>query len=208
MTDRSQKSEVRSQNWLAAMLLAVFTMALLQSVVAQPADEILKLLPPHAEIPPTFWEQHGVQVVIGGLALLGLLILLIRRLARPLPVLDTPPEARARWALEALHSKPEDGEILSRVSQILRHYFGAVYPLPPGELTTTDFCRAADNCPAIGAELAAATGEFLHECDRRKFAPIPPAGEADAVVRALALVEKSETRRAQFRAAVPTAQPK
>ncbi len=201
MTRRRKKEEGRRKNWLAAIFLAVCSLPLVQSTLAQPAEEIPKLQPPHAEIPPTFWEQYGVTVVLGSLVLLGVLGLLIRRLARPLPKLDTPPEARARWALEALHSKPEDGELLSRVSQIVRHYFGAVFPLPPGELTTMEFCRAADDCPAIGAELATAAGEFLRECDRRKFASAPPAGEADAVARALALVEKGEARRAQFYAA-------
>lgn len=193
------RSKVQSLIWLWAIYFVAGKLGVAANF-GEP-EAIPKLQPPHAEIPPTFWEQHGVTVVLGSLVVLGLLGLLIRRIARPLPKLDTPPEARARWALEALHSKPEDGELLSRVSQILRGYFGAVFPLPPGELTTTEFCRAADTCPAIGAELAASVGEFLRECDRRKFASAPPAGEAEAVGRALALVEKGEARRAQFRPA-------
>ena len=49
---------------------------------------------------------------------------------------------QARAALEPLRGQSENGALLSRVSQILRHYVAAAFDLPPGELTTVEFCGA------------------------------------------------------------------
>ena len=56
-----------------------------------------------------------------------------------------------RWSRCA--SRPEDGALLSQVSQILRHYVVAAFDLPPGELTTAEFCRAIAGHARIGPEL-------------------------------------------------------
>ena len=122
-------------------------------------------------------------------------------LLRPKPPATVPSEVRARQELEPLRHQPEDGALLSRVSQVLRHYVTAAFDLPPGELTTTEFCRVIANHAPVGPELSAALGEFLRLCDRDKFSPPAPAPPFGAVAQALKLIEIAEGRRAQLRPA-------
>jgi hypothetical protein len=158
-------------------------------------DDIPPLRPPHAEIPPTFWEQHAVWLVLFGALLLALVGVAAWFLTRPKPPVIVPPEVQARQALDPLRQQPEDGALLSRVSQILRHYVAAAFGLPPGELTTAEFCRAIAGHTQIGPELAAALSDFLRLCDQDKFslpAPVPP---LSAVAQALKLIDHAQNRR-------------
>jgi len=159
-------------------------------------DDIPPLRPPRAELPPTFWEQSGLWVITAGFLLLALAGAAIWFLTRPRPPQAVPPEAQARQALEPLCHQPEDGALLSRVSQVLRHYVQAAFALPPEEMTTAEFCRAVAGHAAIGPELSTALAEFLRACDQYKFSPPAPAPPLDAVSRALQLVEQAEARRA------------
>jgi hypothetical protein len=140
-------------------------------------------------------------VVILGVLLLGLICAVVWLLTRPKPPVVVPPEVQAREALDPLRQQPEDGALLSRVSQILRHYVAAAFELPPGELTTAEFCRAVGGHAPIGPELSAALSEFLRQCDQRKFSPPAPAPPLSAVAQALKLIELAEARRAQLRRA-------
>jgi hypothetical protein len=158
-------------------------------------DAIPPLRPPHAEIPPTFWEQHGVWLVILGVLLLAVVGAAVWFLTRPKPPVIVPPEVLARQALEPLHGQPEDGALLSRVSQILRHYTAAAFGLPPGELTTAEFCRAIAGHAQVGPELAAALSDFLRLCDHDKFSPPAPVPPLSAVARALKLIDYAQARR-------------
>src|SRR5208282_4786243 len=97
--------------------------------------EIPALRPPHPEMAPTFWEQHGVGVVVCVALFLALIGIAIWFLTRPKPPVVVPPEVLARKALEPLGQRAEDGALLSQVSQILRHYVSAAFNLPPIELT-------------------------------------------------------------------------
>lgn len=166
------------------------------------ADDIPPLAPPLPEIQPTFWEQHGLLVLAGSLVAVALLAFLGWLWLRPQPVPPVPPEARVRAELTALRQSPETGEILSRISQALHHYLVAAFSLPPEELTTTEFCRLLNERPAIGAGLAAATSEFLRQCDERKFSPGPATAPLNAVPRALELVAQAEVRRREPRVSV------
>ena len=158
-------------------------------------DAIPPLRPPHAEIPPTFWEQHGLWVVIVGVLLLALIGAAVWFLTRPKPPVVVPHDVQARLALEPLREQPEDGALLSRVSQILRHYVAAAFCLPSGELTTAEFCHAITGHAEIGPDLSAALSEFLHQCDQRKFSPPAPAPQFGAVAQALKLIDQSQARR-------------
>jgi hypothetical protein len=169
---------------------------------ATPRDEIPPLRPPQGEIPPSFWEQHGAAVVVGCLVALALVGAAIWFLTRPKPRVVVPPEIQARRALEALAKRPEDGAVLSAVSQVVRRYVATAFALPLEELTTTEFCRAIADHEGLGPELAAAVGEFLRRADERKFAPSPPLPPLGAVSHALELIELAENRRAQLRQAV------
>jgi len=177
----------------AACLLAL-TLSLSAASPA-PTDDIPPLRPPHAEILPGFWEQYGLWVTIFGLLLLALLAAAAWFLTRPGPPVVVPPEVQARAVLEPLRQQPEDGALLSRVSQVLRHYVAAAFDLPAGELTTSEFCRAIDGHARIGPEISAAVSEFLRQCDQRKFSLPLSAPPLSAVPQALKLIELAQARR-------------
>ncbi|MBI3850683.1 MAG: hypothetical protein HY298_10495 [Verrucomicrobia bacterium] len=163
---------------------------------AQLTNDIPPLRPPHAEIPPTFWEQHTAGVCIAGLAVLLIAGLVVWLALRPKPPVIVPPEVQARNELAGLRNLTEDGVVLSKVSQAVRRYFAAAFALPPGEFTTAEFCQAITANEQIGSELATSTGDFLRRCDERKFAPSVGGATIGAPARALELVELAEARRA------------
>jgi hypothetical protein len=158
-------------------------------------NAIPPLRPPHGEIPPTFWDQYSLWVVLFGVLLLALVGVAVWFLTRPKPPVIVPPEVQARHALEPLRQQPEDGALLSRVSQILRHYVAAAFDLPPGELTTAEFCRAIAGHAQVGPELAAALSDFLRLCDQDKFSPPAPVPPLSAVAQALKLIDQAQARR-------------
>ncbi len=158
-------------------------------VCAQPGTNAPPALAPvYGEIPPSFWEQHGAMMVVAGLVFVALLAWLMWKLLQPKPARQIPPAVLAREALAKLRSRPEDGMLLSEVSQILRRYVGAAVKLPNGELTTAEFCAVIAGNKALGAELSQKIFSFLRECDVRKFSPANAAAPVDAVPRALELV--------------------
>ena len=126
---------------------------------------------------------------------LVLAMLLGWQLLRSRPKKIMPPETQARLALETLRPLPEDGAVLSQVSQIVRRYFSAAFQLPPGELTTAEFSRSIAEHPRPGPELAAAVIEFLCRCDEQKFSTVRVADPGHSVVRALNLVDQAEAQR-------------
>lgn len=164
-----------------------------------PTDKIPPLHPPRAEIPPGFWEQHGAWVVAGIVVLLALAGFAVWYWRRPRPEMATPPELEARQTLESLRGKPEDGAVLSRVSQAVRHYFNRAFALPPEETTTTEFCRLVAGREEVGTALAEDLGNFLRRCDEHKFAPPAPRPPLDAAGEGMQLVERAEAHRAALR---------
>jgi hypothetical protein len=161
--------------------------------------------PPRPEIPPTVWEQYGVWIVILGVLLLAMLAGVVWWLTRPKPPVIEPAAVRARHELEPLRQRAENGLVLSRVSQVLRHYVAGAFNLPPEELTTTEFCRALARSEQVGPELSTEMGEFLRECDRRKFAVLPILPPLGAVAQAAKFIEQAEVRRTQLMAAAAAA---
>ena len=168
---------------------------------SQISNDIPPLRPPQVEIPPTFWELHATGVFLIGFALLALMGIAIWFATRPKPPVVIPREVQTRNELELMRDLPESGAVLSQVSQAVRRYFGAAFALPPGELTTAEFCRAIAKNEQIGSDLSNATGEFLRRCDERKFAPGATPQATGAVEYALQLVEQAEARREQLRQA-------
>jgi hypothetical protein len=134
-------------------------------------------------------------VILFGLLLLVLVCAAAWFVTRPKPLAIVPTEVKARQALEPLRRQPEDGALLSRVSQILRHYVAAAFNLPPGELTTAEFCRAVTGHTQIGPDLSAALSEFLRLCDQDKFSPRASVPPLSAVDRALKLIDRYQARR-------------
>jgi hypothetical protein len=191
------------------------------SLSAQTSTNALPpLAPAYPEIPPTFWEQHDTAVLLGGFIFLALAAIVLWMIFKSRPQRALPPELVARQALARLQGRPEDGKVLSEISQILRRYVAAAFAWSPAELTTAEFCVALAGNERIGVELARTISNFLRECDERKFStaarssaftrPGPPEGGTskplpplDAAGRALKLVEQIEKRRAEQRAHTP-----
>lgn len=178
--------------------LAIFPLCVPLAVFGQP-NALPPLSPPYGELPPTFWEQHGISVILAGLGVIALVAFGVWLVLRPKPKIIVPPEILARQALEALREQPEDGACLSRISQVLRSYFIAAFQLAPGELTTTEFSRVLAGCKQIDVGLVAAVADFLRECDGRKFSAAAASAPLGAANRALQLVARAEERRAQLR---------
>jgi hypothetical protein len=166
---------------------------------AERENETLKLIPPHAELPPTFGEQYGAWVVVAVVGLLVLVGAVLWLILRPKPSIPVPIEILSRKELEVLRQRSEDGQVLSQVSRVLRRYFAGAFELPADELTTSEFCRVIAAHEKIGPELAARVGEFLQRCDELKFAPTSSPTQVVAAVRALQLVELGEARRVHLR---------
>ena len=156
---------------------------------------------PKKNTPPRMTATPCCSQNVGGVVFFGLIVFGLWLVLRPKPVPPVPPEVQARQALEALQSRPEDGVLLSEVSQILRRYLVAVFALPAGESTTAEFCRLIGNSESVGVELSSPAAEFLRDCDVRKFAPAVSGPPLNAVARARELVERAEARKAQLAAA-------
>jgi hypothetical protein len=193
------------QVWVATFAAMFFCSArLFAQINSESTNAPLKLLPPYGELSPTFWEQHGTSLVLAGLGIIALAAFGLWFIFRSKPKIIIPPEVQARQALEILRQQPEDGVVLSRISQVVRNYFGAVFQLSPGELTTTEFCREISSDGKIGAELSTTAANFLRESDVRKFSTAADSIKLDAANRALDLVGQAERRRAQLRQPVET----
>lgn len=177
-----------------AALLRCLVVLVAYSASAQDADKIPKLAPPYPELPPTFWEQHGNAIIFSGIVLVLLVAFGVWLGLRKKPVAIVPPEVRARNELKALQAMPEDGAVLSKVSQALRRYFIAAFGLPPGEYTTAEFYRVISGNATIGGKLSASVAAFLRNCDENKFSPVS-ATPLSAVARALELIERGEALR-------------
>jgi hypothetical protein len=182
----------------AAVLLAVFVPGTAWANLPK-TNTAPKLLPPYGELPPGFWEQHTASVVAGATVAALLIGCGLWLALRPRPKPQIPPAVQARTALNGLLNRPEDGALLSQVSQILRRYVLAAFGLPPAETTTTEFCQLIRGNDRIGAELATTLETYLRRCDEQKFAPAPAGSPLNGAAGALELVAQGETRLAQLR---------
>jgi hypothetical protein len=163
------------------------------------------LVPPYGELPPRFWEQHQAPIIVIGLAFLAVVFLFVKTMLRPEAKVILPPKVVAGQALAKLQSQPEDGKVLSEVSQILRRYAIAAFELPAVEQTTAEFCEVISGNEKIEAELAQAVSGFLRECDERKFSMTNSTAPLNAAVRAAKLVNLAEQHRALRSAPAPGA---
>src|SRR5262245_39028416 len=123
MSGENSKFEIRNSkqdNW-SRFGFRVLTFALAYAAfptfaatnISAGDDELSKLRPPRAEIPPTFWERYNIWIIAGALVFLALLGIIVWIVTRPKPPLIVPPEVRAKQALDLLLNKPEDGLVLS-----------------------------------------------------------------------------------------------
>jgi hypothetical protein len=176
--------------------LANFFLSPLVAIAAS-TNALPALAPAYPEIPPTFWEQHRAAAVIGGfLFIIAQSFWLYKLLMRQQPVVE-PPENLARAALDRLEDEPEDGNVLSEVSRILRRYFAATCQTPGEESTTAEFISALERNQKIRPVLGERLASFLRECDARKFSPANAGAPLNAAERALDLVNEAEALRAK-----------
>lgn len=186
--------------WSLSVLLSACCLPLLAvGQSATNAEEIPPLRPPRAEIPPSFLEQHSGGLIAGCLILVVTIGIALWFMLRVRPRATVPPATQARQVLNPLLGQPENGILLSRVSQTLRRYVMAAFGLAPGELTTTEFCEVISANPSVGSQLSSEIGEFLRCCDQRKFALVKDPSSLNAVSTALRFVEESERRCAELR---------
>lgn len=162
------------------------------------------LVPPYGELPPTIPEQlqavtaqHPISVALAGLGTIALAVLGVWLVFRPRSATSVPPAVQAQQKLDTLRRQPEDGAVLSRISQVVQNYFIAAFQLPPGELTTTEFSDSLSGHEAIGKDLSMAVIRLLRDCDDRKFSTARALAPLDAANQGLKLVAQAEQRRNQ-----------
>lgn len=172
---------------------------------AQSTNDVPPLRPALPEIPPTLWEQYGLLLSALGMVVLALVGAGIWWLLQPKPPIPVPIETLTRQELAALGQRAEDGPTLSAISRCMRRYFAIGFDLPPGEFTTTEFCRAISTSERIGSALATAVGDFLRRTDEMKFAPGRSPSQTGAAAQARELFEAGEARRAALRQTVKPA---
>jgi len=170
-----------------------------------PTNALAPLAPAYLEMQPTFWEQHGLAMLVGSFVLMALAGFAAWIIWQPKPPAIVPPAVLARETLEKLRRQPENGTVLSEISQALRRYLLTAFGFPVGEGTTSEFSAALAGNEKVGAELAQAVAGFLRECDERKFSPMNPPAPLNAAARALKLMEQAEQRRALGSAPAPGA---
>ncbi|HEV2692424.1 MAG TPA: hypothetical protein VG347_05965 [Verrucomicrobiae bacterium] len=162
------------------------------SILAADTNALPALVPAYGELPVTFWERHHVAIILSVIAFLAVIALLLFFLLRAKPPVVLTPEAIARQALEKLQSRPEDGKMLSEVSQILRRYLCTVFGISSAEMTTAEFCNALTSNRVISLEFVQKITIFLRACDKDKFSPNVIAPPLSAVKRALEMIETVE----------------
>jgi len=171
---------------------AALLVAAPRSFAQASTNTLLVLAPPDGEMSPTFWEQHGTAMLLGGVTLIALAGLILWKRFLPRAAVVLPPEVLAREALIKLLGQPEDGKLLSEVSQILRRYVAARFDLPGDELTTAEFIHALARLDEVDGQLREPISGFLRECDVRKFSPAKTATPLNAVNRALEFIAQAE----------------
>ncbi|HTB84501.1 MAG TPA: hypothetical protein VK742_12670 [Candidatus Sulfotelmatobacter sp.] len=163
------------------------------AVIAADTNALPPLVPAYGEIPPTFWEQYRALVIPGAFVFVFLLTWGVWFLLKPKPPVVLSPAFVAREALKKLQPQPEDGRVLSEISQIFRRYVGAVFSFPAGEMTTAEFSAVLAAHPKAGLQVAEVLSTFLRACDKDKFTAHNAAPPLNAVGRALQLVEQIES---------------
>lgn len=163
------------------------------SATALDTNKIPELKPPLGELPPSWWEVNLWSVIGAILVVLAVGLALVRLLVRPRISRALLPEVVARAALEKLRSAPDDVATAAEAGRQTRRFAQAVLQLPAGELTTEETLQAvARQAKPLPSGLVDSLATLLRECDARRFAPVPPAGQAGLAARALELADKLE----------------
>lgn len=127
----------------------------------------------HKLVPLTFWEQHGLQIILGSVAslliLAGALALLLRK--KPAVVLTAYQKALQELQVaSALHAQGQDKKFAIAASDAVRRYLENAYKMPAPERTTEEFLVEAARHTWLQGELTVLLKRFLEFCDLAKFA--------------------------------------
>jgi hypothetical protein len=186
--------------WGGLALLA-YPPAVFGLVTNAAPEEIPPLEPALPEVPPGFWERHGMLIAVLlfiFLIAVGASIWLLKR-KRTIP--PEPPATTARQQLSRLRKAPADARLLSTVSNVLKRYLANAFDLPKAEMTTGEFCRALAGQSRLGTELSSRATALLRSWDEQKFSATPPAWTEKPVEQANEMVDLGEARLAQLRRA-------
>lgn len=171
-------------------------------LLAAAPESIPDLRPPENVLPPSFWEQHGGLMVVGGVLLLTVAIVGFWCFRRRTQSATPSPLSIAREGLLQLANQPGSDVVAGQVGGLLRRYLVASFKtLPPAELTADELAaRLPRVAPWLGAELLGQVTSLLTECDRLKYAhppgPVPnPAQRAVELLERVASVQAAEQRR-------------
>lgn len=151
------------------------------------------LRPPLPPVPPTWWETHGLWVILGivaALAAVGVVAWLLQRRGK-CAAAETPAD-RARRELGTPTTRDTTAG-LSRASRVLRRYLIDRLGLPRREMVTTEFCGELESRSQLPPELRGRIMQFLREGDALKFSPDTDAAKAAALrFSAVQLVNDTE----------------
>ena len=105
------------------LFLALFAAWSLRAATnSDDSPDLVVLSPPHPEMPPTFWEQHGASLIVAGVALLAIASVAVWWWLRPKSPVVLPPEVAARQELEALRRVPLDARSRGAGSRAMSQY--------------------------------------------------------------------------------------
>ena len=191
MISRARKATTAGMA-LSALLLfqAVPALALSLNKGPRRPPDLLPELPP---LQPSFWERHGLLVVLGSVLLLAAAVFGFWRLRRPKVAATPRPEDEARQALRALAGKPEDPSLAVETARRLRRLTLILLGAGGAERTADELDAMLKREPGVDAELARELSALLHDCEARAFAAVPPPGAPGLVVRALSLADRLES---------------
>ncbi len=175
-------------------------------LLAAAREPIPPLRPPHAELPPTFWESNNGLVFLAGV-FVGMAVMgwwLWRRSSRRRALDHIDPLAIARAKLETLAaSDAESAKWPELVPQIVRWALIERFQLPWMEYTTEEFKALIRANGWLPEPLVADLARLLDDCDRARFASLPGANNtASLPARAVQLLAQAAAV-----TTVPSAQP-
>jgi len=127
----------------------------------------------HNLVPLTFWEQHGLQIILGSVAgiliIAGVLSIVLRK--KPKVVLTAYQRALQELQVaKAMHAAGQDKNFAIASSDAVRRYLENAYRMPAPERTTEEFLQEAARHAWLQGELTALLKRFLEFCDLAKFA--------------------------------------
>lgn len=142
-------------------------------LLAAAREPIPPLRPPHAELPPTFWESNNGLVFLAGV-FVGMAVMgwwLWRRSSQRRALDPIDPLAIARAKLETLAaSDAESAKWPELVPQIVRWALIERFQLPWMEYTTEEFKSLFRANGWLPEPLMEELARLLEDCDRARFA--------------------------------------